>query len=163
MARGSIRACERKSCTPRASHPCAVPRSWKARDRCERRRTFATTHLLHDETASVYGPTPDWRVWLKLAGYEDVDANHGTRFSHAADALQAAIGGLGVVLGRESLAAADIAAGRLIRPFELTLQTDFAYYLVRPDVAEDRPKVAAFRAWVLEEVRRDDANSSGPP
>lgn len=119
--------------------------------------------LLHDESAFIIGPTPDWRVWLKLAGHEDVDASHGTRFSHAADALQAAIGGLGVVLGRESLATSDIAAGRLIRPFELTLQTDFAYYLVRPDVAEDRPKVAAFRQWILEEVQRDDARSNGSP
>jgi len=118
--------------------------------------------LLHDDSAYTSGPTPDWRVWLKLAGHDDVDPTRGPRFSDAAHALQAAMDGLGVVLGRESLAVSDIAAGRLVRPFELTLQTDFAYYLVRPDTGEDRPKVAAFRDWILEEAQQDEQRPDGP-
>ncbi len=113
--------------------------------------------LLHDDSLYISGPAPDWRMWLRLAGVDDVDPDRGPRFNQAAHAMEAAIEGLGVVLGRESLAASDIAAGRLVRPFALTLPTEFAYYLVRPDAGGDRPKVAAFRDWILDESRQDDA------
>lgn len=117
--------------------------------------------LLHDDSAYAVGPTPDWRMWLKLAGHEDVDATRGLRFSHAEHALQAACDGLGVVLGRQSLAAGDIAAGRLVRPFHLVLPIDFGYFLVRPETGEERPKVAAFREWILSEARHDE--EAAPP
>jgi LysR family transcriptional regulator, glycine cleavage system transcriptional activator len=119
--------------------------------------------LLHDDSAYAVGPTPDWRMWLKLAGHEDVDARRGLRFSHAEHALQAACDGLGVVLGRQSLAAGDIAAGRLVRPFHLVLPIDFGYFLVRPEAGEERPKVAAFREWILGEARQDEQTAAAAP
>lgn len=118
--------------------------------------------LVHDDSAYVIGPTPDWRMWLKLFGVVDVDAGRGLRFSHAEHALQAAIDGLGVVLGRRSLAGADLAAGRLVRPFALSLPIEFAYYLVRPAWGDERPKVAAFRDWILAEAQRDEATLADP-
>lgn len=115
--------------------------------------------LLHDDSAYAIGPTPDWRMWLRVAGVEDlVDWRRGPRFTQAEHALQAAIDGMGVVLGRTSLAAADLAAGRLVQPFALTLPTDFGYFLVAPETTAGRPKVAAFRDWIVEETRRDVAS-----
>jgi len=64
-----------------------------------------------------------------------------------------------VVIGRTSLAKADLAAGRLVQPFALTLPTDFAYYLVSPEETADRPKVKAFREWIVEETRKDAAEA----
>ena len=115
--------------------------------------------LIHDDSAYLFGPTPDWRMWLAAAGADSVDSSRGSRFSFADHALQAAIDGTGVVLGRNSLAAADIAAGRLIRPFDLSLSIAFGYYLVRPDVAVEPPKVAAFCEWVLAEAHRDETTN----
>lgn len=121
------------------------------------------THtLIHDDSAYVIGPTPDWRMWLKMAGVANVDADRGLRFSFAEHALQAAIDGLGVVLGRRSLASADLAGGRLVTPFALSLPIEFAYYLVRPAFEDDRPKVALFRDWILAEARRDEATLADP-
>jgi len=116
--------------------------------------------LLHDDSFHVTGPTPDWRMWLRVAGVEDVvDWRRGLRFTQAEHALQAAIDGMGVVIGRTSLAKADLAAGRLVQPFALTLPTDFAYYLVSPEETADRPKVKAFREWIVEETRKDAAEA----
>lgn len=112
--------------------------------------------LLHDDSAFAIGPIPDWPMWLRLAGCAHIDGGRGPRFGYAEHALQAAVEGHGVVLGRQSLARADLAAGRLVRPFLLSLPMEFAYYMVRPDDGEDPPKVAAFRRWVLDEVRRDE-------
>jgi len=43
----------------------------------------------------------------------------------------------------------DLAAGRLVRPFELELESSFGFWLVcRPDRLAEA-KIAAFRAWIL--------------
>jgi LysR family glycine cleavage system transcriptional activator len=69
-----------------------------------------------------------------------------------ANRLDAAAQGLGVVLGIPALAAADLAAGRLVAPFSLHVPSRVAYYLVCPEAASERPEITAFRAWLLREV-----------
>jgi LysR family glycine cleavage system transcriptional activator len=96
--------------------------------------------------------TLDWQLWLRAAGAEQVDALRGPRFSHANLALQAAIEGQGLALGSESLARDDLAAGRLVRPFDVVLPVNLAYYLVYPEETAERPKIAAFRHWILTEI-----------
>ena len=95
----------------------------------------------------------EWENWLRAAGIEDqVDWSRGPRFSHANIALQAAIAGQGVTLGSESVASDEVAAGRLVRPFDLRLPVNFAYYLVFPEATAGVPKVAAFRSWMQAET-----------
>jgi len=110
--------------------------------------------LLHVEWSltSAKSETLDWQMWLRAAGVDDVDADRGPRFSHANLALQAAMAGQGLALGSESLARDDLAAGRLICPFDVVLPMNFAYYLVYPEITAERPKVANFRDWILEEI-----------
>ena len=47
----------------------------------------------------------------------------------------------------------DLAAGRLVRPFELSLPAGFAYYVVYPPRALQRPSVKSFRDWLIAEAR----------
>jgi LysR family glycine cleavage system transcriptional activator len=96
---------------------------------------------------------PDWRMWLLAAGVSDVDWTRGPQFNDAALAIQAAIEGQGVALGRDALVAADIKAGRLVRPFRLSVAGRFHYHLVYLPVALKRSKVAIFRDWLLREAR----------
>ena len=98
------------------------------------------------------GVFPDWRRWLDAAGVDDVDPSHGPGLSPSSMVIQAAIDGQGVALARSVLIASDLADGRLLKPFGPTIPVDFAYYLVSPDAAADRPKVAAFRSWIMEEA-----------
>jgi LysR family transcriptional regulator, glycine cleavage system transcriptional activator len=86
------------------------------------------------------------------------------RFSTFALASQEAIAGRGVALGNTSLVGDDLAAGRLVRPFELSLKVapDYAYYVVTPVALADRPLVAAFREWALAEARGEtDSGEAG--
>ena len=110
--------------------------------------------LLHDDSLRFDRAAPDWPMWLKAAGVKDVDPSRGPHFSHPDHAMQAAIEGAGMVLGWRTLAAADLAASRLAIPFDLTLPMELAFYFVCPRVAAERPKVVAFRDWLLEESRR---------
>jgi LysR family glycine cleavage system transcriptional activator len=104
--------------------------------------------LLH-----VFGFRDGWPEWLAKAGLADkIDGASGLEFDLGLAALDLAERGVGVALGRTCYAAELIAAGRLIVPFDITLPTDEAFYLVS---AEGRPSTAAavaFRTWVLEEA-----------
>ncbi len=99
-------------------------------------------------------------MWLKAAGVEGVDATRGSHFSSADLAILAAIDEAGVALGRLSLAAADLAGGRLVMPFELSLALAPSYYVVYPEATAGRPKVKDFRDWLMEEAVNDGSRSS---
>jgi LysR family transcriptional regulator, glycine cleavage system transcriptional activator len=104
--------------------------------------------LIHDLSIPWRNGENGWTQWLRLAGASEVNANRGTRFSLAELALQAAIDGTGVVLGRLALARQDVAEGRLCRPFSLVLPLDMSYYLVMPKRRPDKPEIQAFKAWL---------------
>jgi len=96
-----------------------------------------------------------WRMWLLAAGLPDIDPTLGPRFSMESMAVQAALDGHGVALIGDMLVADDLAAGRLVRPFDPSLSTPltFSYYLLSGKGSAGQPKVAAFREWLLEEAR----------
>jgi LysR family glycine cleavage system transcriptional activator len=111
--------------------------------------------LLHDDTGDLYDNDPFWDVWLRAANVNGVDARRGPHFSHAVLAFEAAIDAVGVVASMPVLAAEDIAAGRLVVPFDLIVPLESAYYLVCHESASTRPAVALFRDWLLDEATRE--------
>lgn len=94
----------------------------------------------------------DWAMWLRSVGVEGVDAHRGPVYHSSEHAVQAAVMGEGIALGRSALVADDLAAGRLVRPFELRLPAGLAYYVVYPPKASQQPKVKAFRDWLFSEI-----------
>ena len=106
--------------------------------------------LLHDDS---YG---DWRTWLLAAEVNNVDPARGPIFADSSLLIQAAVAGQGIALARGVLARDALNAGRLVRPFDLSLPTEYAYYVVCPESRADRPKVVAFREWLLAETRREE-------
>jgi LysR family transcriptional regulator, glycine cleavage system transcriptional activator len=108
--------------------------------------------LIHDQAIERDPLAPTWPMWLKAAGVKDVPATAGLSFNNMHLALDAAIAGHGVVLAHSTIAAADLAAGRLVRLFSLALPDLFAYYVVTAPGALERPKVRAFRQWLREEA-----------
>ncbi len=116
--------------------------------------------LLHDDSAHWDEPGPDWRMWLKLMGLENIDTDRGPHFSFADHAIQAAIQGQGVLLGRLSLAQGDIEAGRLVSPFCESLPSELGYFLVRPKNRADSKMSAAFRDWLLAEIQHRNTRTN---
>jgi LysR family glycine cleavage system transcriptional activator len=112
---------------------------------------LAHVTLLH-ESMEPMAAFPDWARWLSVAGVSGVDVSRGLRFSHTHILLQAAIDGRGVALGQLALAADDLAAGRLVAPFNLKLPTGYAYYLAYLPGAAEQPKIKAFREWIMSET-----------
>lgn len=94
----------------------------------------------------------DWAAWLTSAGVKGVNARKGLSFDSYSFAVDAAVKGEGVALGRTTLVADDLAAGRLVRPFKHALKAVASFYFVYPPEAIRQRKVKAFRDWLLAEM-----------
>jgi len=108
--------------------------------------------LLHDVWYSENDTWADWRMWLAAARVDGVNAQAGPRYSDTNLVIAAAIAGQGVALVVDVLVARDVEAGRLVKPFDVSLAVDFAYFIVSTPQAAKRPKVKAFRDWLLSEA-----------
>ena len=109
--------------------------------------------LLHDDAMEIVAHGSAWQKWLEQAGVADrVDGSRGPRFSSNILSLEAASQKLGVALALQPLIDADVASGRLRRPFDIAVNPRSAYYLVCPEVIAERPAVQAFRAWLLRQA-----------
>lgn len=106
--------------------------------------------LLHDSSCEVFQSPVDWPTWFAHAGLNPTDARHGMRFDpHAADqAIEAAINGAGVVLGRHALAYHDLMNERLVCPFGPILKMHVSYYVVCRQGDENKPEIADLIHWI---------------
>lgn len=102
---------------------------------------------------ALLGDADLWSQWF---------AAHGLRrrvvpvasFNDAGLMLQAAEQGLGLAIARELLAADAVADGRLakVSPRAVTLEGVYSYHLVYPPHLRDWAPLAAFRAWLFDEL-----------
>jgi LysR family glycine cleavage system transcriptional activator len=107
------------------------------------------------------GAPAEWAAWFAAAGVSAPSEVAGAPPGFMADAqtmeVAAAYGGQGAVLASPINFGADIAAGRLLQPFATVLDLRRAAWLVYPEDRRRVRKIAAFRAWVLDEVAADPA------
>jgi LysR family glycine cleavage system transcriptional activator len=93
-----------------------------------------------------------WRDWFArfggtapkrfVAAFDDAEALH-----------RAAASGLGVAMGRLSLARPLLDAGLLVELSPERIKSEFAHYLVYPPRSADHAGLQAFRAWLLAAAR----------
>ena len=107
--------------------------------------------LLHQDDTAYDSPPPGWADWFRLSNLGEAPKG-GPQFSQPDHAVDAALSGGGVILGRISLTAGALNAGSLIAPFSLALVNDSHYRFVCPKGAQTRPQVKAFLDWVLAET-----------
>lgn len=107
--------------------------------------------LIHDDTVRDRSERPNWADWLAAANETAVDASRGPHFSNSSLALEAAMDGMGVALALRPLLTHDIAAGRLVVPFDVAVPSGYAYHVVTTAAAAERTIVRRFQEWLLEE------------
>jgi LysR family transcriptional regulator, glycine cleavage system transcriptional activator len=96
-----------------------------------------------------------WAPWLGAAQVDLPEPAAGTLYADSDLLLEAATAGEGVALGRGILAAGELRAGRLVRPFDLAIEDTYGYYLVSPDGFQGKPALAAFSKWLATEMAPD--------
>ncbi len=109
--------------------------------------------LLHDESPENDPSCPDWPSWLAARKVTSQSARRGPRFNQAVLVIEAAASGQGVALAKHAVAAADLAAGRLVAPFaDGSTAIEFGYWLVWPKGRHLSPDVRAFIKWLKTEA-----------
>ncbi len=96
--------------------------------------------------------TGGWRQWLETQGQGAASELPGTVFEDANVLLQAALAGRGVALGVLSFVQDELASGRLVKPFEASVDPGEAYFLSYRPAALGDEATAAVRDWMLQSV-----------
>ena len=95
-----------------------------------------------------------WSEWLKSVDSPTDTDSFEIHFSHTGIAIDAAIAGQGITLGRLPLVADDLETGRLVRPFLDARKSAYAYYILRSHDSLDNPDVDAVVAWLIAEATK---------
>ena len=105
--------------------------------------------LIHMSSA-----TEDWAAWADGAGVTGLDLTRGLSLDTIQLGVEAAVAGLGVLMGRRPLIDRELAEAKLVLASDRAVACTTAYWLVGSEAAQTRPDIAAFKRWVIEEVGR---------
>jgi DNA-binding transcriptional LysR family regulator len=127
--------------------PVCSPLLLDGRDALESPEQLNDFVLIHDDMQM------SWESWARSAGCTQPMSNRGPKFSHSHMAMQAAVNGDGIVLGRSVLAVDHLDAGRLVRPVRLSVPAEHSYFLLCQEGMVGDPRVTAFTKWLLDEAK----------
>lgn len=105
---------------------------------------LANHRLIH-----VLGYENGWVDWFSAAGLGEARVGMDLRFDTSITAIEVAVNGGGVLLGRSSIVEKELQSGRLVKPFDLTIPSAEAFYLLSPTNAAPHPHAHLFRDWIV--------------
>lgn len=99
----------------------------------------------------LLGPEEIWQNWFAQHGGQP-PRRYVASFNDAESRQRAALGGLGVALGRTTMVRPLIEAGQLVTLFPEMMKGKRAHYLVYPERSRKHPGFMVFRKWLLDEA-----------
>jgi LysR family transcriptional regulator, glycine cleavage system transcriptional activator len=118
------------------------------------RRLRHPADLARERLLHVLGYQEGWGIWLSAAGAGGVDAGKGLQLDTSALAFDLAARGVGIALGRTSLARPHRAEGRLVAPFALEVPVNEGFYLTA-GAAPPHPRAVILADWLMEQAETD--------
>jgi DNA-binding transcriptional LysR family regulator len=95
-----------------------------------------------------------WSQFVRAQGLTAVNIERGLVFDTAVLAAQYALAGQGIALVDTNLFAEELRSGRLVKPFEATLDDGYGYYLTTQPEGLGDTAIALFRSWLIERFGR---------
>jgi LysR family glycine cleavage system transcriptional activator len=109
----------------------------------------APKDLAKFDLIDVPGYPQGWSDWLRTAKVSFDWMKHRIAVDQSVMAIQLALDGRGVALGRSPLIQRELKDGRLVAPFPRKLKTDAGYWVVHRRRNGEPRKVLAFKTWLL--------------
>jgi len=101
-----------------------------------------------------------WSQFARQASLNSLNVERGLVFDTAVLAVQYALSGEGIALVDTYLFGDYIRTGRLVRPFDDSLDDGFGYYLTTHPEALSDTAIALFRSWLIERFGTLSGNAS---
>jgi LysR family glycine cleavage system transcriptional activator len=98
-----------------------------------------------------------WMRWLGVAGMPELKPAGEQVFEHFYFAIQAALAGVGVVMGPLALVAEEVRDGRLIAPISSPHVSSRGYFVYAPVASNDVSAIVALRRWLTHAGRMTEA------
>lgn len=111
--------------------------------------------LLGETLLHTLARPDDWQTWLRAAGVQGGTGTRGPRYESSALAYEAALEGYGVAIAQKAFVERELEEGRLVAPFELTVDAGpSTYYFVLPPETYKRPSrdLTQFRRWIASQA-----------
>jgi LysR family transcriptional regulator, glycine cleavage system transcriptional activator len=105
------------------------------------------TDLLRHKILSAGPPHDEWTRWFEAAGMKPLTITPTLSRDYSV-LLEAAAQGTGVVLARDLLVADDLDRGRLVRPFNLSFESNVQYHFVCPLQRMNELPVRGLLQWL---------------
>ncbi|MFZ0009765.1 MAG: LysR substrate-binding domain-containing protein, partial [Steroidobacteraceae bacterium] len=105
-------------------------------------------------------------LWTQLArqvGIDPMRMERGLVVDTAVLAAQYALSGHGIALVDTNLFGEELRAGHLVKPFDVTLDDDYGYYLITHPEGLADTAIALFRSWLIERFGRGAVGITGQP
>jgi LysR family glycine cleavage system transcriptional activator len=99
-----------------------------------------------------------WARWLDVAGISHVKPAGEQVFEHFYFAIQAALAGVGVVMGPLALVTEDVRNSRLVAPISSPVVVSRGYFVYVPAASNDAPAIVALRKWLVAAGRDTEAS-----
>lgn len=109
--------------------------------------------VLQCDLLHVLGYHDDWHRWFRSAGLSGLKVPGGLSFDGSLMALEAAVNGDGIMLGRRPFIDPHLQSGDLVLPFGEDHALTTVYYLQTPISSRGRRDVSAVSGWLLEQFR----------
>ncbi|MDB5364809.1 MAG: LysR family transcriptional regulator [Rhodospirillales bacterium] len=94
-----------------------------------------------------------WVPWFRAAGMAGCEPRYvPTDYFTQSHLATAAMAGQGVALLNPILFRCELSDGRLIRPFDITIESDMAYWFVHAPERRNEPAIVALRAFLEAEI-----------
>jgi LysR family glycine cleavage system transcriptional activator len=107
----------------------------------------AQAQLLHVRQGD--DPWFDWRLFVRQTGLTGAQVERGLVLETADQVVQAACNGGGVAMTDPRLFLEEMEQGRLVRPFDVTVNSGRHYYLVSRAEEIEISRIAACRDWII--------------
>lgn len=127
----------------------------RARQRREAGRWQTPAELMQEPLLYHTTAPANWQHWLQAAGVPDAAPKLSTGFDQVSILVQAVRADMGVAVLQHCLIRDELAAGRVVAPFDLPLPLRRGYFLCAPRERHDHPALNHFREWLLETAARD--------
>lgn len=103
--------------------------------------------LLRHKILAAGPPHDEWTRWFEAAGMQPVPITPTLSRDYSV-LLEAAAQGTGVALARDLLVADDLDRGRLVRPFNVTFESNVQYHFVCPTQRVNETPVGTLLQWL---------------